>query len=72
MADRQLDIDGIKIRVVGNVDKIEGFIYYTCYMEDGNFIVFSKFDGDTLLLNSSDKGVDQKLIQKLIDILSND
>ncbi len=72
MADRHLDIDGIKIRIVGNVDKIEGFIYYTCWLEDGNFIVLSKFDGNTLLLNGNSKRVDPKLIEKLIDILSNE
>ncbi|CAM4122456.1 Phage protein [Flavobacterium branchiophilum] len=35
-----------KIEVVGNVDKIEGFIYYTFKFDEDNFIVISKFDGE--------------------------
>ena len=35
-----------KIEVVGNVDKIEGFIYYTFKFDEDNFIVISKFDDE--------------------------
>lgn len=34
------------IEVTGNVDKIEGFIYYTLKFDEENSILISKYDGE--------------------------
>ncbi len=34
------------IEVTGNVDKIEGFIYYTLKFDQENSILISKYDGE--------------------------
>jgi len=58
-----------KIEVVGNVDKIEGFIYYTFKLDKDNFIVISKFDGEKWkIANMTQNNIAEKL-GKIIDNL---
>lgn len=70
MAGDKLEIDGIKIRITSNIDKADGFIYHTCWLEDGSFITFSKFDGNDLLIANASKDTDTNLVKKLLEVLS--
>lgn len=58
-----------KIEVVGNVDKIEGFIYYTFKFDEDNFIVISKFDGEKWNIASMTQNTIAEKLGKVIENL---
>lgn len=58
------------IEVTGNVDKIEGFIYYTFKFDEDNSITISKFDGEKWkLINMADNNFFAEKLGKIIDTL---
>ncbi len=56
-----------EIEVLGNVDKIDGFIYYTFKFDEDNFIVISKFDGEEWKIANMTKNNIAKKLGKIID-----
>ncbi|GAA5097288.1 hypothetical protein GCM10023210_32160 [Chryseobacterium ginsengisoli] len=55
------------IEVTGNVDKIEGFIYYTFKFDEENSILITKYDGEKWrMVNMKDNDF---FAQKLGEIL---
>lgn len=57
------------IEVTGNVDKIEGFIYYTFKFDEENSILITKYDGEKWrMVNMKDNNF---FAQKLGEILDN-
>lgn len=58
------------IEVTGNVDKIEGFIYYTFKFDEDSSITISKFDGEKWkLINMADNNFFAEKLGKIIDTL---
>ncbi|HCR76513.1 MAG TPA: hypothetical protein DIW37_08950 [Chryseobacterium sp.] len=51
-----------KVEITGNVDKSDGFIYYTFKFDEESFIVISKFDGDQWkIANMTNDSIAEKL-----------
>lgn len=61
-------VNGMKVKFVYNVDKIDGIYYTSCYLEDGRIIVLSKFDGDILL--PVHEYEDEQLVNDLIALVN--
>jgi hypothetical protein len=58
-----------EVEVTGNVDKIEGFIYYTLKFDEENSILISKYDGEKWrMVNMKDNDF---FAQKLGEIIEN-
>ncbi len=56
-----------EIEVVGNVDKIEGFIYYTFKFDKDIQIVISKFDSEEWKIANMPENNIAKKLGKIID-----
>lgn len=58
-----------EVEVTGNVDKIEGFIYYSLKFDEENSILISKYDGEKWrMVNMKDNDF---FAQKLGEIIEN-
>lgn len=58
-----------EVEVTGNVDKIEGFIYYTLKFDEENSILISKYDGEKWrMVNMKDNDF---FAQKLGEMIEN-
>lgn len=58
------------IEVTGNVDKIEGFIYYTLKFDEENSILISKYDGEKWrMVNMKDNNFFAQKLGEIIDKL---
>ena len=58
------------IEVTGNIDKIEGFIYYTLKFDEENSILISKYDGEKWrMVNMKDNNFFAQKLGEIIDKL---
>ncbi|WP_312298589.1 hypothetical protein [Chryseobacterium sp.] len=55
------------IELIGNVDKIDGFYYYTFKLDDNHFITISKFDDEKWQIVSMSKNSIAEKLGKIID-----
>ncbi|REC62865.1 hypothetical protein DRF65_08565 [Chryseobacterium pennae] len=55
------------IEIIGNVDKIDGFYYYTFKFDENHFITISKFDDEKWQIVSMSKNSIAEQLGKIID-----
>jgi hypothetical protein len=55
------------IELIGNVDKIDGFYYYTFKFDENHFITISKFDDERWEIVSMSKKAIAETLGKIID-----
>jgi len=55
------------IEIIGNVDKIDGFYYYTFKFDENHFITISKFDDEKWQIVSISKNSISEQLGKIID-----
>lgn len=55
------------IELIGNVDKIDGFYYYTFKFDENHFITISKYDGEKWNIVSMSKSFIAEKLGQIID-----